>query len=124
MHDVDEALAKLEALVPHNGNALFAVRQADNRCAVLFDQRQDGLDAVELAGDRVDEGLALVDAQARFERFDDGRVDADRQIARLLRHRHSLRHQGGLVGEWHTHIDVEDMRATGDLLLNINQNLR
>ena len=58
--------------------------EADDGGAVLLHQRQHPLEPVVLAGDRVDERLALVGGEPGLERLDDGGVDADRQVGVLL----------------------------------------
>ena len=56
----------------------LVVADRDDRRAVLLHQRQDPLEPLVLAGDAVDEGLALVDGETRLERLDDRRVDRQR----------------------------------------------
>ena len=103
---------------------LVVVRQADHRGAVPGDDRQDRLQPLVLAGDRVDERLALVGGEARFERLDHGRVDAERQIGEPLDERDGLPHQPDLVGERIADVDVEHVGAARQLLGDVDLDLR
>src|SRR5688572_22778978 len=68
MHDL---ACDLEANVRILGNARLVVRYRDDGRTVLLDERQDGFEAILLAGDRVHEGLALVHGEPGGERGDD-----------------------------------------------------
>ena len=61
----------LQALLGRLGDAGLVVGQADDRGAMAGDERQDLLQALVLAGDRVHERLALVGREAGLERLDD-----------------------------------------------------
>ena len=102
---------------------LVVVRKADDRCAVLRHQRQDRLEPLVLAGDGVDERLALVRGEPGLERLDHGGVDADRQLAEALHERDRLAHQVDLVGERIADVDVEQIRAAGHLLRDVGLEL-
>ena len=106
------------------GMPVSSFDEADDRGAVLLDERQHPLEPLVLAGDGVDERLALVDGEAGLERLDDGGVDADRQVGVLLHEHDRARQEVGLVGERHAHVDVEDVRAHGHLLLDVLDDLR
>ena len=62
---LDDLLRDLEADVRVLGDAGLVVRDRDHRAVVLLDQRQDGLEPLLLARDRVDQRPALVGLEAR-----------------------------------------------------------
>ena len=68
---LDDLLGDREALVRVLGNAGLVVGDADDGRLVLRHHRQHHLQSLLLAGDRVDQRLALVRRQARLERRDD-----------------------------------------------------
>ena len=98
---------------------LVVVRERDHRGAVTCDDRQDRLEPLVLAGDGVDERLALVRAEPGFERLDHRRVDAERQIGQALDERDRRAHQLDLVGERIADVDVEHVGAAGNLLRDV-----
>ncbi len=71
---------------------LVVVGEPDHGRAVPCDERQDRLEPLVLAGDRVHERLALVGAEAGLERLDDGRVDHERQVGQALHERDRASH--------------------------------
>ena len=123
VHGVDEPLADLEALVRRLRDARLVVRQADDGRPVLLDERQNPLEPVVLARDRVDERLALVHLETGLERLDDRRVDADRQVGVLLHEPDRTPEQVGLVGQRDAHVDVEHVGAARDLILDVRDDL-
>ena len=90
---------------------------------MLLDEGQHPLEPILLAGDGVHERLALVDGEAGLERLDHGGVDADRQVGVLLDEHDRAREEVGLVGERHAHVDVQDVRAPGHLVLDVLDDL-
>ena len=109
----------LEALLGGLGDARLVVREADHGGAVLGDDRQDQLEAVVLAGHRVDEGLALVGVEPGLERLDHRGVDAERHVGVVLQQPDHLREQLGLVDQRDARVDVEHVRAHGDLRVRV-----
>ena len=107
----DDLARDLQALLRRLGDAGLVVGQADDRGAVARDEREDLLEALVLAGDRVHERLALVDREAGLERLDDRGVDADRHVGRLGDRAQHGRQQLGLVDERDAGVDVEHVGA-------------
>ena len=103
---------------------VLGVREPDHGGAVLRDDRQDRLEPLVLAGDRVDERLALVRLEAGLERLDDGRVDAERDVRQRLHERDRLPHQCDLVGKRVADVHVEHVGAALDLLRDVGLELR
>ena len=91
------------------------VADRHDRRAVLLDQRQDALEALLLAGDRVDQRLALVDREPGLERLDDRGVDRERQVGQRLDQLDGVGQDRGLVGERDAGVDVEHVGAGRDL---------
>jgi hypothetical protein len=79
--------------------------------AVFLHEREHRLEAFFLAGHRVHERLALVDAKPRLERRDDGRIDRQRQVGDRLHELDGFREDRRLVGERNPGVDVEHVRA-------------
>ena len=79
------------------------------------DEREHALHLLVLAGDRVDERLALVDGEAGLERLDDRRVDRERHVRDRLHELDRVREDRRLVGERDAGVDVEHLRARLDL---------
>ena len=103
---------------------VLGVREADHGGAVARDDRQDRLEPLVLAGDRVDERLALVRGEPGLERLDHRRVDAERDVGQPLHERDRLRHQLDLVGERVADVHVEHVGAALDLLRDVDLELR
>jgi hypothetical protein len=118
----DDLLRNLDAALRLHRD-LVVVRKPDHGGAVLRDEGEDGLETLVLAGDGVDERLALVGGEPRLERLDHGRVDADRQVAKALHERDRLAHQRDLIGQRVAHVDVEHVRAAGNLLRDVGLEL-
>ena len=91
---------------------------------MLGDERQDRLQALVLAGDGVDERLALVGVEPGLERLDHRRVEAERQVGQALHDPDRLAHQRDLVGQRIADVDVEHVRAAGHLLGHVDLELR
>ncbi len=81
----------------------------------LRDQRQDALEALLLAGDRVEQRLALVDGEPGLERLDDRRIDRQRQVGQALDELDGLGQDRRLVGQRDAGVDVEHLGAGLDL---------
>ena len=107
----DDLARDVQALLRRLGDAGLVVGQADDRGAVARDEREDLLQALVLAGDRVHERLALVDREAGLERLDDRGVDADRHVGGLGDRAQHGRQQLGLVDERDAGVDVEHVGA-------------
>ncbi len=121
--DGDDLLRDLDAASGLHRDVL-GVREPDHGGAVLRDDRQDRVEPFVLAGDRVDERLPLVRLEASFERLDDGRVDAERNVRQLLNERNRLTHQRDFVGERVADVHVEHVGPSLDLLRDISLELR
>ncbi len=104
---------------PLHRDLVVVVGQRDDRRVVLLHQRQDRRHPVVLGGDRVDQRATLVDREPRLEGLDDRGVDADRQVADALHQLDCLGEQVGLVGQRHTHVDVQHVGAALDLGLDV-----
>ena len=91
------------------------VADRDDRRAVLADERQDALQALLLAGHRVEQRLALVDGEAGLERLDDRGVDRQRQVGQALDELDGPGQDRRLVGERDPGVDVEHVGAGLDL---------
>ena len=124
VHDVDEPSADVESFVGRLWNARLVVDEADDRGAVLLHQRQHSIEAIPLARDRVHECLALVGGQPGFQSLDDRGVDTDRKVGVLLHQRDGAGEQVCLVRQGNAHVDVEDVRASRHLILDVRQDLR
>ena len=74
---VDDLAGHLESDVRVLRDTGLVVRDCDHGGAVLGTQRQHPLHLLVLAGHRVDQGLALIDSQARLEGLDDRGVDRE-----------------------------------------------
>ena len=107
----DDLARALQALLRRLGDAGLVVGQADDGGAVLGHQRQDLVQALVLGGDRVDQGAALVDRQARLEGLDHRGVDADRQVDGVLDGGEHRLEQLGLVDQRDAGVDVEHVGA-------------
>jgi hypothetical protein len=90
---------------------------------VAGDDRQDRLEPLVLAGDRVDQCLAVVRLEARFQRLDDGRVDHQRQVRLVLDQADSAAHQVDLVRQGVAHVDVQHGGAARDLFAHVDRDL-
>ena len=116
---LDDLLGHGETHVRIFRDAGLVVRDGDDGDVVLGDQRQDRLELLFLAGDRVDEGTALGGLEAHLEGGGDGTVDAQRHVADRLDDFQRLAHQRrlGFVGvhRGDAGIDVEDVGARRDL---------
>ena len=62
----------------------LVVGNSHYRSAVFFHQRQHSFQAVFLSGDRVDQRLAFVHRQTRFQGGDDGRVNGNGNVGYAL----------------------------------------
>ena len=85
-----------------SGSSLMPVSSlliATTAAPYLLDERQDALEALLLAGHRVDQRLALVDGEAGLERLDDRGVDRQRQVGQRLHELDRLREDRRLVGQ-------------------------
>ena len=69
---VDDLLRHLETHVGVLGDAGLVIGDGDDSRTVLLHQRQHDFQALFLAGHRIQQGLALVDLEAFFQRRDDG----------------------------------------------------
>ena len=96
---LDDPLGDREPDVRVLADAGVVVADRHDRGAVLADERQDALEALLLAGHRVDQRLALVDREPRLERLDDRRVDRQRQVGQGLDELDRLGQDRRLVGE-------------------------
>jgi hypothetical protein len=67
----DDLARDVEPLLRGLGDAGLVVGEPDHGRAVARDQREDRVEALVLAGDRVHERLALVDREAGLQRLDD-----------------------------------------------------
>ena len=112
---LDDPLRDREAHVGVLGDAGLVVRDRDDCRAVLPDERQDAFEPLLLAGDRIDQRLALVGGEASFERLDDRRVDRQRQVGERLDELDRRGQDRRLVGERDAGVDVEHVRAGLDL---------
>ena len=119
----DDLLRDLDAALGLHRDVL-GVREPDHGGAVPRDDRQDRLEPLVLARDRVDERLALVRLEAGLERLDHRRVDAERDVGQPLHERDRLRHQRDLVGERVADVHVEHVGAALDLLRDVGLELR
>ena len=96
-------------------DARLVVRDRDDGCAVLRDERKHRLQPVLFARDRVDEGFPAIDGEPRLERRDDRGVDGERDVGDVLHELDRLREDGGLVRERDAGVDVEHLRTGLDL---------
>ena len=92
-----------------------SLEMATTAAPYLPDQRQDPLEALLLAGHRVHERLALVDARPGLERLHDRRVDRERQVDERLDEPDRVGQDRRLVGERDARVDVEHVGAGLDL---------
>jgi hypothetical protein len=113
--DVDELLGQLDSADRIDGDLELVVRQGDDRRVVTLDQGQDQLHSLVLDRHRVHECLAFVGTESGLERLDDRGVDAERHVGERLHQRHGFGQESGLVGERHTHVDVEHHGAASHL---------
>ena len=121
--DGDDLLRHLEPAFRLHRDVL-GVREPDHGGTVPRHDRKDRLEPLVLAGDRVDEGLALVHGEPRLERLDDRGVDAERQLREPLHERDRLPHQPDLVCERVADVHVEHVGAALDLLRDVGLELR
>ena len=112
---LDDLLGDREAHVGILGYAGLVVGDGDDRRAVLLHERQNLLQPLLLAGDRVDQRLALVDGEPRLQRGDDGGVDRERHVHRVLHQLDAFGQDRRLVDQRDAGIDVEHLRAGLDL---------
>ncbi len=96
-------------------DARLVVGDGDHRGTVARHEREHALHLLVLAGDRVDERLALVDVEAGLERLDDRRVDRERHVGDRLHELDRVREDRGLVRERDAGVDVEHLGAGLDL---------
>ena len=100
-----------------NGHAVLGFGQdtplvngkADHRRAVLFAQGQNGVQLFRLAVHRVDDGLAVVDPQAPFQRLDMRGIQLQRQADHALQRLDHLLHQGRLIHAGRTYVHIQDL---------------
>ena len=83
--------------------------QADNGSAVFLAKRQDGVQRLLLAVDRVDDGLAVVDAQRTGKSLRVGGIELERQIRDGLQVLDQMLQCGGLVNTGQTGIDIQHL---------------
>ena len=81
---LDDPLRDREPDIRVHADPGVVVADRDDRGAVLADERQDALEALLLAGHRVEQRLALVDGEPGLERLDDRRIDRQRQVRQAL----------------------------------------
>ncbi len=120
---LDDLLGDLEAHVRVLGDAGLVVGDGHDRGAVLPDQRQHALEALVLAGDRVDQRLAAIDREPGLERGDDRGVDRERHVDQRLHQLHGLGEDARLVRERNAGVDVQHVRAGRDLRERIGLDL-
>src|SRR5215472_8462501 len=108
LHDLP---GHLEAHIGILGDPGLVVGDRYHRCAVLLHERQHRFQALLLAGDRVDERLALVDGESRLERLDDRGVDRQRHIGDRLHELHRLGKDRGLVRQRDAGIHIQHVSA-------------
>src|SRR5579872_6896680 len=108
---LDDFLGDGVAYVWILGNAGLVVRNGDHRGVVFLDQRQDALEPLLFAGDRIDERAPLIDGEPGFERLDDRGIDRQRHGHGLLHQLDAIGENFRFVGERHAGIDVEHLRA-------------
>ena len=112
---LDDPLGDREPDVRVHADPGVVVADGDDRRAVLADERQDALEALLLAGHRVEQRLALVDREPGLERLDDRRVDRQRQVGQALDELDGPGQDGRLVGQRDAGVDVEHVGAGLDL---------
>ena len=112
---LDDPLGDREPDVGIHADAGVVVADRHDRGAVLADERQDALEALLLAGHRVEQRLALVDGEPGLERLDDRRIDRQRQVGQALDELDGLGQDRRLVGQRDAGVDVEHLGAGLDL---------
>ena len=112
---LDDPLGHTEPDVRIHADAGLVVADRDDRAAVLLHERQDALEALVLAGHAVEQGLALVDGEARLERLDDRRIDRQREVGQRLDELDRVGQDRRLVRQRDARVDVEHVCAGLDL---------
>ena len=111
----DDFFRDIETLVGVLGDAGLVVGDGDHGRAVLLRQRQHRLEAFFLAGDRVQQRLALVDRQPGLQRRDNRRVDGQRHIGDRLHQFNGVGENARLVGKRNAGVDIQHLGAGRDL---------
>ena len=89
------------------GDAALIQRKAHHGGAVLFAQRQNGIQHLLLAVHRVDDGLTVIDAQRTGQRVPVGRIQLQRQVGDRLEFPHQHFQRGGFVNIRQPGVDVQ-----------------
>ena len=112
---LDDLARHLEAHVGILGDARLVIADGHHRHVMLLHQRQNGLEPVLLAGDRIDQRTAFRHLQTGCQRAGYGGIDAQRKIGDLLHHFDGAPHQRRLrlvgVDRRDAGVHVEDVRA-------------
>jgi len=112
---LDDLLCHLEAHIGVFRDAGLVIGDGDDRGAVFLHKRQHALQPLLLAGDGVEQRLALVDGESRLEGGDDGGIDGKRHVGQRLHELDRLGQDLRLVRQRDAGIDIEHVGAGLDL---------
>ena len=105
-----------ETLLGSSRDALVVQRQADDSCPIFFHQRQDLIHYLLFPVDRVDDRLAVIHPQGRFDGCRIRRVDLKRQVRDRLHLLDHLRHHRHFIEPGNAYVDVQNLRSRVDLV--------
>ena len=108
---LDNMSGNLDASLCSIGDAVFPDGERNDRAAVSFDKRENGVHTFCFAVYRVDQRLAVIDTHGIRQHIGIRRVELQRQIGHTLQFEHHLVHHFLFINLRQTHIDVQDVCA-------------
>ena len=118
---VQDAPGDIQPVQGGLGDAVLVQGQSHHRRAVLFHQRQNGVQRLLVPVHRIDDGFAAADPQRLLQHLGPGRVQLEGGVCHPLEGLDHLDHHGGFVNLRQAHVHVQNVRPGLGLLQGLGE---